>query len=451
VAQFASDAFTGTSGTELHTYSANWTEHPSFTSGGLAISDVDRARANNGSGLVNCYYHTGAAASADYSVNADLFAKETSGGQQYAGVLGRTSTSASTFYMARYAGAGTNGWQLFKCVAGTYTQLGSTSSQALTDETSYNVKLEMVGTAIKLYKEGGGTATISVTDSSITAAGQSGLWLYAVTGSTDNASGLHFDNFSADDAGATTTDGAFSQAGAASVTVTGSATAGASASVSTAAALTGAGVVVVGSPVNLAGASALIAAGTAVFGAAVSGAAAGNLVATGAVTGEVHDILATAAASLTVSGAALAAAGLSETAVATLSAIGTGLCSAALVSPAVAAVTFTGAAAGQVNQGALAFASSSLFAAAAASVNRSDATLTAASALTFGASSSATGAMLFNATAAAVFSSTTAKAAPAVTRDGVRVQHNKYADEDAEIEMLIPELIQFMETRRAYH
>src|SRR3990167_3619960 len=142
MAQFASDAFTGTEGTTLTTYDAAWTRHTSYT-GNLEIAS-DRVRQST---TTSAYWHSGTPTSADYSVSADLFMKETSGGNNYAGVIGRVNTAANTFYMGRYAGEASDSWQLFKAVAGAFTQLGSDSAQSLTDETTYNVKMEMVGSA----------------------------------------------------------------------------------------------------------------------------------------------------------------------------------------------------------------------------------------------------------------------------------------------------------------
>ena len=108
------------------------------------------------------------------------------------------STAANTFYMARYWGDSSDSWQLYSAVAGSFTLLGS-SAQALTDETAYNVKLEMIGTAIKLYKEGSSTPLISATDSSITAAGKAGVRLISGATVPSDNTGIHIDNFSADD------------------------------------------------------------------------------------------------------------------------------------------------------------------------------------------------------------------------------------------------------------
>lgn len=196
MAQFASDAFTNAAGTTLPTHNAAWTLHPSYTGGGV-ITDANRARNSASGGTGAVYYHSGAPATADYTVSADLFFKEANGGTAHSGVTGRTDTAAHTMYKARYGGGANDRWELLKIVAGTTTLLGS-SAEAITDETSHNIKLEMVGTAIKLYKGGGSVATVSVTDTDITAAGKAGLWLYN-SASANNTTGIHPDNFSGDD------------------------------------------------------------------------------------------------------------------------------------------------------------------------------------------------------------------------------------------------------------
>ena len=204
MANIASDTFTGTSGTELHAYDANWTEHTSYSSGNLILSDANAVRRDTTN--TSLYYHSATPPSADYSVSADLFAKGANGDDSNTGVCGRVSTSANTFYMARFAfiSAGTWGWQLYKFVGGTPTQLGSSSTDTLADESTTNIKLEMNGTAIKLYKAGSGTATISATDSAITAAGKAGIRFAGVTAET-NTTGMHITSWTADTLGVTYT------------------------------------------------------------------------------------------------------------------------------------------------------------------------------------------------------------------------------------------------------
>ncbi len=196
MAQFASDSFTGTSGTELAAYSANWTKHTASGSEQAVISDANRLRPNS-SGM-SLYYHSGTPAGADYEVSADFYAQSADGGDGNCAVTGRTSTSANTLYLAQYVGLTIDAWRLFKIVSGTATQLGSSVAQSFTAGTSKAVKLRMVGTTIELYKEGSGSPSVSTTDSAITAAGKAGL---RVLGNTTygNSVGLHLDTFSADD------------------------------------------------------------------------------------------------------------------------------------------------------------------------------------------------------------------------------------------------------------
>jgi hypothetical protein len=200
VAQFGSENFNGTTGTELSAHNAAWTEHGSYTQDYL-IAVAGRAYRNGSGG--GCYYHSGSPASADYTVSAELFMRTTNAGSAAVGVCGRIDTSADTMYYARYAGGATDGWQLFKTVSGSSTQLGSTSTQALTDETGYAILLSMVGTTIELYKEGAGTPEISTTDSAISSAGKAGI---RGSGTESSTAGAHIDDFSADDVGGGATD-----------------------------------------------------------------------------------------------------------------------------------------------------------------------------------------------------------------------------------------------------
>ena len=198
MARFVNASFVGTAGTGLSSHDSNWTLHPSYSTGGCVLSNANRVRrSNNNSAL---YYHSGTPASSDYEVAAPVFAKEADGGASNTGVGGRTDPTANTLYHVRYSGSATDGWQLFKFVAGVPTQLGGTSSQSLTDETGYDHKLRMVGTTIELYKEGAGSPTISVTDSAISAAGRVSLRMVG-TGETDTT-GLHIGGpLTADDIG----------------------------------------------------------------------------------------------------------------------------------------------------------------------------------------------------------------------------------------------------------
>lgn len=191
MAQFASEDFAGSEGAELSAYSANWTK----VTGVTGNAEIASGRLRASSTTTPAYYHSGIPASADYSVSADLYfqqAGSTSG--PAAGVLGRCSTSANTHYYARYAG--NVGWQLYKVVAGVATILGASVPEAVAAGSTRTIKLEMVGTSIKVYSNG--VLKIDETDASITAAGRAGV-RYLNTSAPGDTLGIHLDNFSADD------------------------------------------------------------------------------------------------------------------------------------------------------------------------------------------------------------------------------------------------------------
>ncbi len=191
MAIFATDTFTGTSGTLLDAYSANWVAHSSSAANAL-ISDANRARKESASGTA-LYYHTGTPATADYSVEVDVVYFSTSP-TQYVGPAGRIDTSANTMYHFRYSQADST-WYLYRISAGTLNILG-TYAQSFTSGTR-RAKLQMIGTAIKGFVDG--VERVSATDSNITAAGKAGLRLATTATGTGNSQGLHVDNFEAYD------------------------------------------------------------------------------------------------------------------------------------------------------------------------------------------------------------------------------------------------------------
>ncbi|CAH1387021.1 hypothetical protein [Candidatus Nitrotoga sp. M5] len=197
--QFSSATFTGADGLELSTSDAAWTKHSSYTGECKLIDN----RVRQSTSTAACYYHSGVPASADYSVEADFFTKETGGGLSYGGIAGRIDTSANTMYFARHNPV--SGWQLMKADAGTFSQIGPSVATSLTDETTYHIRLEMIripetsNSAIKVYLNGSGTPIISQTDGSITAAGKAGLRVGS-SGAPSDSTEIHFDNFSGDDA-----------------------------------------------------------------------------------------------------------------------------------------------------------------------------------------------------------------------------------------------------------
>lgn len=135
-------------------------------------------------------------ASADYYVQADVI-PQSGGSGGVAGVIGRKtagtgSTTNYNLYWADYydhATAGSRQWRLIKAVGGSVTVLGTYTENIGT--TTKTLKLEMIGTAIKLYVDG--VQRVSVTDSSVTAAGRAGVVFGAAASPTTNA--IFLDNF----------------------------------------------------------------------------------------------------------------------------------------------------------------------------------------------------------------------------------------------------------------
>lgn len=188
ISGFAADTFTDADNTLLSAHTgeigATWTKHPQSGGGDMKVSSNRLA----GSVVADYAFYTpsGTPAGADYDVQATL---RTNGDTaSVAAVMGRFDTTALTGYRAMYSGfSGT--WVLSKFVAGSQVDLG-TYAVAATADTDYDVKLEMRGSAIKVYIDG--VERISVTDSAITAAGTAGVEIYST--------GITLDSFVAVDA-----------------------------------------------------------------------------------------------------------------------------------------------------------------------------------------------------------------------------------------------------------
>jgi hypothetical protein len=176
-AQFVSDQFTEGGNPNLSAHTPNtaggaWSAHGSY-SGVLSIDSTSNRLVGNGAAL-GLYYNATAPASADYSVQIDVVVLNNAVAG-YPGVAGRVDTGADTMYRAVYDQVGGN-WVLDKQVAGANTALG-TFAQSLSNSTTYVLKLEMIGTAIKLYVDA--VQRVSVTDSGVAAAGKAGVVLFA--------------------------------------------------------------------------------------------------------------------------------------------------------------------------------------------------------------------------------------------------------------------------------
>lgn len=175
----ATDAFTGTSGTSLPTYSGSWT----VNNGAFAI------RSNNvgGSSAGN---ECGARWNAD-TFNNDQYSQATLiGVPSTAAAIGpacRVATGgAATYYGVYYdGGASPSRGFLFKMVAGTWTQIGTNISGVALNSV---IKIDASSTTITAYDDG--VSVKSGTDSAI-ASGSAGLTAYGAdsTATEDNWEG----------------------------------------------------------------------------------------------------------------------------------------------------------------------------------------------------------------------------------------------------------------------
>lgn len=149
----ATDNFTGSDGTQLTTYSANWTLNNSGATGDFDIQSNNLAE-DGGSAIYGAHWN------AD-SFNNDQYAQAvyyTSGSSSNGiGIAVRViGTSVRTFYCWLSDTGGTNAAYLEKVIAGVETQLGSTTAKWTNGITA---KITAVGTTITPYINGSTTGT----------------------------------------------------------------------------------------------------------------------------------------------------------------------------------------------------------------------------------------------------------------------------------------------------
>lgn len=232
------DLFTGSNGTTLQAYDALWVRHASYSIDFELASNRVKVKP----GGTGAYFYNDAPAGADYDVSA--LGRFTSTSNNQGGVTGRMASGANTFYHARIAGSSV---ELYKFVAGSATLLGSVS-HGITTGVDFTITLSMAGTTIRALIDG--VQKVSVTDSSITAAGFAGLRILA------NASNIELDDFDIVVAGG----------GALAAEAVGAAVADGSATASMGVALAAAGVSVAGGTATAGVAVPLSASGLAVAG-----------------------------------------------------------------------------------------------------------------------------------------------------------------------------------------
>jgi len=188
---FLDDVFTGTDATEASTHTpasgigttyGSWSKHPDFSGSATIYSNRLQAAAGN-----DClYYGSGSAQGNDYEVHG-LIRRTVAGTDELVGVCGRLDTTANA---NGYCFQWNNGnWQLYKAVAGSWSQLGSNVPHNLVVGALYHVYLSMVGTTIAGYVNG--AQVISVTDGSVSS-GKAGMRLK--TGSSGTGQSLWLEN-----------------------------------------------------------------------------------------------------------------------------------------------------------------------------------------------------------------------------------------------------------------
>lgn len=191
---FITDSFTGSDGTELHTYDSAWTQHPSLT-GSAREAYLYNNAVRPTTTTSPYYYYTTAPSGADYSVSFD--AKKITGTANYvANSIARVSLAAVTFYRCSIYYDTSGRIQIHKFVSGTATAL--TSIVGFTETGTDTVKFDLSGS--DLTASVNGAYVTSASDSSITAAGYCGIGFYSAA-TPGTTVGVHTDNFLAEEVG----------------------------------------------------------------------------------------------------------------------------------------------------------------------------------------------------------------------------------------------------------
>jgi hypothetical protein len=196
----SADKFTAPTGTELsaHTTDTSWTRWAADLNTAV-ITAQGRVRQNAALTGAASYYSSATPSSPDYSVEADLTVKSLLTLDDV-GIEGRVQVGSGltgTFYVARYhiAPLGVAQWELRRNVDGVSALL-ATVPQPLAVGQTYRLRLDMVGSTIRMFVNGVVVAPVS-DPSPITPAGRAGVRLgstAAILGQSDTT-GLQLDNF----------------------------------------------------------------------------------------------------------------------------------------------------------------------------------------------------------------------------------------------------------------
>jgi lysophospholipase L1-like esterase len=171
---FTSDSFTDPDGTIITNHTgekgASWLPQSGYTPATPNGIKSGRMWSPTSTGVYRVAADSVGISSPNYYVEVVLTRVSVLAGDNV-GIIGRAQTAANTLYFARYNDTA-GGWQLFKTVAGSSTQLGSTIADTFSAGTEKTLRLTMNGTTISVQV--GGATIISVTDSAIASAGRPG-------------------------------------------------------------------------------------------------------------------------------------------------------------------------------------------------------------------------------------------------------------------------------------
>lgn len=186
---YFSDTFTDPDGTALSAHTpdigTSWTIP--FGSDGVIESD----EVTNASFAGCLAIASNPPSSADYQVSATVFANGGTGGNAY--LLLRDDGSGGNHYAAGWTDSASE-WQIGVVASTSFTSLGSSSTNPLTDPSSHDLIFAAVGGALSLSVDG--TVLVAVTDSTYTAIGEAGLELNGLI-----ETWLSFDTFVVEDVG----------------------------------------------------------------------------------------------------------------------------------------------------------------------------------------------------------------------------------------------------------
>ena len=197
----AADTMNGTTGTLLTARTgevgAGWTLRDGFNAANTATFQDGRVF-RNGQGHVIYMASGNTGTNADYAVEADVYFKTVLAGDM-AGVVGRMDPNNLTYYAARWEAAN-NRWALVeRNNGGTATVHDSyTPTTAPVAGMTYRVRLEMVGSTVRLYVNGVLRASYTDTFSPISSAFRAGFMdgnPAVTTVSKNSGTGIHLDNF----------------------------------------------------------------------------------------------------------------------------------------------------------------------------------------------------------------------------------------------------------------